>query len=103
MSRLVSSLHDAAASPEAWAEALEALTDAASVVGAALIIFNKSSENVDEAYFVGPSSGLRADYVRHYAALGPYSPHCSTEAGRNCPNFFRTRCCERASGTMTLY
>jgi hypothetical protein len=74
MSRLVSTLQEPAASPEAWPEALEALTDATGVVGAALIILNKSSGNVGEACFFGPSSGLKTDYVRHYAALDPYSP-----------------------------
>ena len=53
---------------------LEALTDAAGVAGAALIIFNKSTGNVDEAYFSGLSAGFKSDYVRHYAALDPYSP-----------------------------
>lgn len=74
MSHLVSTLHDAAVSPEAWPQVLEALTDAAGVAGAALIIFNKSTGNVDEAYFSGVSAGFKSDYVRHYAALDPYSP-----------------------------
>ena len=74
MSHLVSTLHDAAVSPEAWPQVLEALTDAAGVAGAALIIFNKSTGNVDEAYFSGLSAGFKSDYVRHYVALDPYSP-----------------------------
>jgi hypothetical protein len=40
MSSLVARHHDAAVTPEAWPDALTALTDAA---GAALIIFNKST------------------------------------------------------------
>ena len=51
-----------------------ALTDAAGVAGAALIIFNKSTGKVDEAHFCGLSAGFKSDYVRHYAALNPYSP-----------------------------
>ena len=74
MSHLVSTLHDAAVSPEARPQVLEALTDAAGVAGAALIIFNKSTGNVDEAYCSGLSAGFKSDYVRHYAALDPYSP-----------------------------
>jgi hypothetical protein len=74
MSHLVSTLHDAAVSPEAWPQVLEALMDAAGVAGAALIIFNKSTGNVDEAYCSGLSAGFKSDYVRHYAALDPYSP-----------------------------
>jgi hypothetical protein len=74
MPSLVSTFHDAAISPEAWAEALKVLTDAAGVAGAALIILNKSTGNVDEAYFSGSSAGFKSDYVRHYAALDPYTP-----------------------------
>jgi hypothetical protein len=74
MSSLVARLHDAAVMPEAWPAALTALTDAAGVAGAALIIFNKSTGKVDEAHFCGLSAGFKSDYVRHYAALDPYSP-----------------------------
>lgn len=74
MSSLVARLHDAAITPEAWPDALTALTDAAGVAGAALIIFNKSTGEVDEAHFCGLSAGFKSDYVRHYAALDPYSP-----------------------------
>jgi hypothetical protein len=74
MASLVSTFHDAAIWPEAWPHALKALTHAADVAGAALVISNKSTGNVDEAYFSGLSSGFKSDYVRHYAALDPYSP-----------------------------
>jgi hypothetical protein len=74
MSSLVSTFHDTAVSPEAWPHALTALTDAAGVAGAALIILSKSTGNVDEACFSGLSAGLKSDYVRHYAALDPYLP-----------------------------
>ena len=74
MSSLVSAIHDAAVSPEAWPHALETLTDAMGVAGAALIISNKRTGNVDEACFSGLSAGFKLDYVRHYAAVDPYSP-----------------------------
>src|SRR6195256_327036 len=74
MSSLVARLHDAAVTPEAWPDALTALTDAAGVAGVALIIFNKSTGKVDKAHFCGLSVGFKSDYVRHYAALDPYSP-----------------------------
>src|SRR3979490_1433875 len=74
MSPLVATLRDAAVSPEAWPEALKALTDAAGVAGAALIISNKGTGTVDEAYFSGLSAGFKSDYLRHYAAVDPYSP-----------------------------
>ena len=74
MSSLVVRLHDAAVTPEAWPDALLALTEAAGVAGAAMIIFNKSSGKVDEAHFCGLSAEFKSDYVQHYAALDPYSP-----------------------------
>jgi hypothetical protein len=74
MSSLVARLHDAAVTPEAWPDALTALTDAAGVAGAALIIFNKITGKVDEAHFCGLSAGFKSDYVQHYARLDPYSP-----------------------------
>jgi hypothetical protein len=74
VSLLASTIHDAAASPEAWPQALAALTDAAGVAGAALIISNKRTGNVEEAWFSGLSAGFKSDYIRQYAALDPYSP-----------------------------
>jgi hypothetical protein len=74
MSPLVSTLHDAAVSPEAWPLALKVLTEAMDVGGAALIIANKTTGRVDEACFVGLSAEFKLDYLERYAALDPYSP-----------------------------
>ena len=74
MSSVVSMIHDAVDSPEAWPDALKALTDAAEVAGAALIILNKSTGNVDEVCFSGLSAEFESDYLRYYAAVDPYSP-----------------------------
>ena len=74
MSTLVSAFQDAPASREAWPDVLKALTEAAGVAGAALIISNKNTGNVEEACFVGLSAEFKSDYIRHYAALDPYSP-----------------------------
>jgi hypothetical protein len=74
MPSLVSRFHDAAESAEAWPDALKALTDAAGVAGAALIIFNKSTGNVDDVCFSGLSAAFKSDYLRHYAAVDPFSP-----------------------------
>src|SRR6202035_3789600 len=71
MPSFVSAFYDAAVSPEAWPQALSALTDAAGVAGAAMIIFNKSTGNVDEVCFSALSAGFKSDYVSHYAALDP--------------------------------
>jgi hypothetical protein len=46
MPSLVSRFHDAAVSPEAWPEALKALTDAARVAGAATSICDESRTEV---------------------------------------------------------
>jgi hypothetical protein len=74
MRSLISTFHDAAISPEAWPRALKALTEATGVAGAALIISNKNTGTVEEAYFYGLSAELQPDYIRHYAAVDPYSP-----------------------------
>ena len=74
MSTLVSALQDAAASREAWPDALKALTEAAGVAGTALIISNKHTGNVEDACFSGLSAEFESDYIRHYATLDPYSP-----------------------------
>jgi hypothetical protein len=79
MSSLASMIHDAAASPEAWPQALAALTDAAGVAGAALIISNKRTGNVEEAWFSGLSAGFKSDYIRH--PRWTRIRHCLTEAG----------------------
>lgn len=102
MSALVARLHDAAVTPEAWPNALTALTDAAGVAGAALIIFNKCTGKVDEAHFCGLSAGFKSDYVRHYAALDPYSPLLDG-SWRSSPSVFRTGCYEAANGTTISY
>src|SRR5258708_7529681 len=74
MSTLVSALQDAAASREAWPDALKTLTEAAVVAGANQISPNKSTGNVEEACFTGLSAEFKSDYVKHYAALDPFSP-----------------------------
>jgi hypothetical protein len=102
MDSLVSTFHDAAISPEAWPEALTALTEAAGVAGAALIISNKRTGNVDEAYFCGLSAGFKSEYIWHYAALDPYSPLLDG-TGKNSPSVFPTRYYAKASGTTILY
>jgi hypothetical protein len=74
MPSLVSRFQDAVELAEARPEALKALTGAAEAAGAALIIFNKRIGAVDEACFSGLSAEFKSDYIRHYAAVDPYSP-----------------------------
>ena len=66
MPSLVSIIKQAAASPEAWPEALKALTVAVGVAGAALIISNKRIS--------GLSAEFKSDYASHCAAVDRYSP-----------------------------
>ncbi len=74
LSRLMSKLHDAGLAADAWPEALQSLSDAVGLAGAAYITFNKITGRVDWACFSGLSEGAKPEYVRHYAALDPYSP-----------------------------
>jgi hypothetical protein len=74
------------------------LTDAMGVAGAALIISNKRTGNVDEA--LAPDSSPTTSGT---TPLSTRTRHCSTEAGKNSPNVFRTSCYGRASGTTILY
>lgn len=74
MQSLLSTLHEAEMSPDAWPKALRRLMDEAGVAGAALIITNKNTGTVEEAVFCGLSGEFRSRYVDHYAALDPYSP-----------------------------
>jgi hypothetical protein len=70
MSSLVSTFHDAADSPEAWPQALKALTDAAEAAGAALIILNKSTGNVDEKTFrMSSGPAVTEERVVHHCVI----------------------------------
>jgi DNA-binding CsgD family transcriptional regulator len=71
---IISTAYDAAISPDRWACALQAVTSYVGAAGAAYIIFEKQSRQVDWACFTGPSVEMKRDYVRHYAALDPYLP-----------------------------
>jgi DNA-binding CsgD family transcriptional regulator len=71
---IISTAYDAAISPNRWASALQAVTSYVGAAGAAYIIFEKQSRQVDWACFTGPSVEMKRDYVRHYAALDPYLP-----------------------------
>jgi hypothetical protein len=90
------------ASREAWPDALKALTEAAGVAGAALIILNKHTGNVEEARFFGLSAEFKSDYIRHYATLDPYLPLLDG-SGKNSPNASRIRYCAEANGTTIWY
>jgi hypothetical protein len=73
-SRLVDKIHDAGLAPDAWPEALKSLTDASGVAGAACIVFNRRTEDVDWVCFSGLSAAFQSAYIDHYAPLDPFSP-----------------------------
>jgi DNA-binding CsgD family transcriptional regulator/PAS domain-containing protein len=70
--RAISRISEAALTPDLWPQVLEALAEGLGAVGAAYILSNKPTEQVDRASFWGPSVELKADYVSHYAALDPF-------------------------------
>jgi DNA-binding CsgD family transcriptional regulator len=71
---VVESIYDAAHKPDTWPAALDAVADFVGAVGAAYIVFGKKTGRVESASFVGPSAGLKGEYVNHYASLDPFSP-----------------------------
>lgn len=80
------------------AYALKALTDAAGVADAALIVLNKSARNVDKVCFPYLSGEIKTNYVRHYNAVDPYSP--LLDGGRKkLPECLLDSLLRRASGT----
>jgi hypothetical protein len=74
LSRLVSTINNAAPAPEGWSEVLNLLMQAARVAGAAYIVRDRATGKVDWACFSGLSAEFKSDYIRQYAALDPYAP-----------------------------
>lgn len=74
LTRVTAKLRDAESSPEAWPDALESLTNALGIAGAACILFAKQSKSVDWVCFSGLSAAFENRYVQQYASLDPFSP-----------------------------
>jgi hypothetical protein len=74
ITRVIAKINDAGLVPDAWPEALKALTDALGVAGAACIVSNKTTSRVDWVCFSGLSAELQCEYINHYAPLDPFSP-----------------------------
>jgi PAS domain-containing protein len=72
--RIVSSVFDAALTPELWPAALGAITEAVDAIGAAYIVRNKETARTEWISLSGPSVELTAEYVSYYSMLDPYSP-----------------------------
>jgi len=73
-SRLIDKIRDAGLAPDAWPEALKSLADASGVAGAACIVFNRRTEDVDWVCFSGLSAAFQSAYIDYYAPLDPFSP-----------------------------
>jgi len=56
------------------AAVLQLLTEAAGAVGAAYILSNNRTGEVEWASFCGPSVEFKPDYLTYYSALDPYRP-----------------------------
>jgi DNA-binding CsgD family transcriptional regulator/PAS domain-containing protein len=65
---------DAALAPDAWSDVLRQLTEYLGAVGAAYILTNKRTGQVEWISLAGPGAELQSDYVAHFAAVDPYRP-----------------------------
>ncbi len=74
VAHLVSKINDTGLAPEAWSEALDALTNTWGAAGAAMIIAGKKTTRIDWVRFSGLGAALETKYIDHYAALDPFSP-----------------------------
>jgi hypothetical protein len=81
LSRVISKIHDAGEAPEAWPEALQSLTGALGVAGAACIVRNNTTGGIDWVCFSGLGAALESDYIDHYAPLDPFLPLLGVDVG----------------------
>src|SRR3981189_2232983 len=65
---------DAALAADAWWDLLRQLTEYLGAVGAAYILTNKRTGQVEWISLAGPGAELQSDYVAHFAAVDPYRP-----------------------------
>src|ERR1700732_1749563 len=65
---------DAALAPDAWPGVLRQLTEYLGAVGAAYILTNKRTGQVEWIALAGPSVELQSEYVAHFAAVDPFRP-----------------------------
>ncbi|MGA8586075.1 MAG: hypothetical protein WB715_19970, partial [Roseiarcus sp.] len=75
LSRVLANIRDSERAAEAWPETLKSITEALGAAGAACIVVDKNSNNVDWACFSGLSERFRSDYVDHFAQLDAFLPH----------------------------
>src|ERR1700732_634510 len=80
---IICGICDAALAPDAWPGVLRQLTEYLGAVGAAYILTNKRTGQVEWISLAGPSAELQSDYVAHFAAVDPIGL-CSTAARAGC-------------------
>jgi hypothetical protein len=72
---------DAALAPDLWSDVLRQLAEYLGAIGAAYILTNKRTGQVEWITLAGPSVELQSDYVSHFAALDPYRPLLDATSG----------------------
>lgn len=72
--QLISSIYDAALSPQLWPDVLDSVAQAFGAVGAGYIVRDKRTSRVDWITLAGPSAAMMDDYVRYYGEFDVYRP-----------------------------
>ena len=72
---------DAALAPSAWSRVLPQLTEYLGAAGAAYILTNKGTGQVECIALSGPSIELQSAYLTHFAAVDPYRPLLDEKPG----------------------
>jgi DNA-binding CsgD family transcriptional regulator len=65
-------IHDAALMPDLWPATLRALASELGAVGAAYMLWNKRTSQIEWVSFAGPILEMKAEFVAHYAAIDAY-------------------------------
>jgi DNA-binding CsgD family transcriptional regulator len=75
MLSIASRVYEAAISPDTWSDALQLVAEASGAVGAACLIWNRQSAQLEwMAMSSRYPAQTTADYFRHYATIDPYLP-----------------------------
>jgi DNA-binding CsgD family transcriptional regulator/PAS domain-containing protein len=81
--RTMSMIMEAAVASAAWSPTLALLAEAAGAVGAACVMQNNRTRQVEWTCVTGPVTGMTSAYLHHFAPLDPYLPLLEKlEAGR---------------------
>ena len=78
---IIGDICDAALAPKMWSGVLRSLSEYLGAVGAAYIVTNKGTGQVEWIALAGPSADLESDYVAHFAGIDPYRPLLEARPG----------------------